>query len=285
MVSWPPNSPSTSITYGSIRPLRASERSPEHTDGHCEIACRTSQFTSVLGSHGSRCARSASLMRLHCAPSRSRTGRSSHHTGGHPQRPGGHRPARVGGGIERHRFMTGPGSSLSRAGPGTRRRRSRRCGSASASLGIDHQTVRLGQRREQMRRRARRAAERLHEVLAGVLVAHQLAAQVPLAAGHRGDRRQRAGLHDPSHRLALAQRQPDQRPHHHLEHHQRADRVGGQQKHRHTLAARAGRSPAPNRDASRCGSLPSRRSRRAPRERSRRPPRRRRRRSPPPRRD
>ena len=72
---------------------------------------------------------------------------------------------------------------------------------SSASLGNHHQTVRFGQRRQQMRRRARRAAERLHQVLAGVLIAHQLPAQIPLAAGHRRDRGQRAGLHDPPHRL------------------------------------------------------------------------------------
>jgi len=59
-----------------MRPLRASERNPEHTDGHDETVCLRTQSVSVVGSHGSRCSRSASRIRLHCAASRIRTGRS-----------------------------------------------------------------------------------------------------------------------------------------------------------------------------------------------------------------
>ena len=84
-------------TNGSIRPLRASARSPEHTDGHDEIACRTSQFTSATGSHGSRCARSASRIRLHCARVAQPHRAQPHQTGGHPHRPDGRRPTRMHG--------------------------------------------------------------------------------------------------------------------------------------------------------------------------------------------
>src|SRR6476620_9428240 len=93
------------MTYGSIRPLRASERNPEHTDGHDETACRTSQFTSVTGSHGSRWARSASRIRLQFDASRSRTGRNR-------TRPPGTRSGPTDTGhpgcneVERHKFMT-----------------------------------------------------------------------------------------------------------------------------------------------------------------------------------
>ena len=93
------------MSYNLPQPPAASERNPEQTAGHDETACRTSQFTSVAGSHGSRCARSASRIRLHCDASRSRTGRSR-------TRPAGTRRGPTGIGhpgckeLERHRFMT-----------------------------------------------------------------------------------------------------------------------------------------------------------------------------------
>src|SRR5690242_11657913 len=93
------------MTYGSIRPLRASDRNPEQTAGHDETECRTSQFTSVTGSHGSKWARSASLIRLQEDASRRRTGRSR-------TNPPGTRSGPTGVGhpgcneVERHRFMT-----------------------------------------------------------------------------------------------------------------------------------------------------------------------------------
>ena len=152
MVSCPLNSPLISITYGSMRPLRASDRKPEHTVGHCEIACRSSHPISALGSHGSRCARSANRIRLHCAASRSRTGRS-------PTTPPGTRIGPTGFG---HPGWAGSRTPHVHVDPD---RRSAALGQegyvddlAGADLfglaGNHHQTVRLGQRRQQMRRRA-----------------------------------------------------------------------------------------------------------------------------------
>ena len=106
--------------------LRASERNPEHTAGHAATLCRIVQSLSVVGSQGSKYARSASRVRLHCAPSRIRTGRNRitpAETRSGPTaigQPGCRK-------LERKGFTR---TRLSRAGPGMRRRRSHRCGSA-----------------------------------------------------------------------------------------------------------------------------------------------------------
>ena len=117
----------------------------------------------------------------------------------------------------------------------------------------------LGQGRQRVRRRARRTTERLDQVLAGVLIAHQLAAQEPLPARHRRDRRQRADLHDFAASADAYQRQPDRQPHHHLEHHEHSYRVGGQQEDRN--AVRNCPKPCTDPGASRCARPPSRQAR------------------------
>ena len=80
-------------------------------------------------------------------------------------------------------------------------------------------------------------AERLDQVLAVGFVAQQLAAQVAATALRGRDRRKQAGADHPPMRVARAPRGTDQRPYQHLEHHQRAHRVAGEQERRYRIRA------------------------------------------------
>ena len=89
-----------------------------------------------------------------------------------------------------------------------------------------------------MRRSARGVPDRLDQVVTAVLVAEELSAQEPFPAGHRFDALEGARADHPADSLSLSERQPDQWAHHHLEHHQRTDRVSRQQKRRNTFRAK-----------------------------------------------
>ena len=139
------------MTYGSMRPLRASERRPEHNAGHAATVCRTVQSPSALGSHGSRC---VTIGQPDPAPLRAVA---------HPHRPqpdhARRRPAAVrrptanpdDEALERNRF-TSVCTSLRSAALGQEGDVDDLTGAnLLGPAGNHHQTVCLGQRRQQMR--------------------------------------------------------------------------------------------------------------------------------------
>ena len=141
-----------------MRPLRASDRKLEYSAGHDEIECRAIQSTSMLGSHGSRCAPvgqpdAAPLSGIAHAH---RT--QPDHAGGDPQRSDRHRPAgMLGAGAPPVHEQTPPCRSATLS---QKRYVDDLAGADLLRLTGNHdQTVCLGQRRQQVRRGAGRAAQ------------------------------------------------------------------------------------------------------------------------------